>query len=68
MTSDDELLTVKEAAARISVHPETVRRWIREGTIPHERIGPHGMIRLRRADVDGLSQTIEPAQCAKCGC
>lgn len=29
----DEWLTVKQAAERLSVHPETVRVWLREGTI-----------------------------------
>lgn len=31
---DDELLTVGEIAARLKLHPETVRRWIRTGRVP----------------------------------
>ncbi len=51
MTGEDELLTVKEAAARFRIHPETLRRWIRAGAVPCERVGPHGIIRLRTRDV-----------------
>ncbi len=45
----DELLTVKEAAAYIRVHEETMRTWIRKGTIPHQRFGR--VIRIRREDL-----------------
>ena len=51
MNADDKLLTVKEAAARLRVHPETLRGWIREREVPHQRYGPHGLIRLRWADL-----------------
>lgn len=47
MIDPDRLLSIKEAAAELGVHPETVRRWIREGSIPVERYGPHGMVRIR---------------------
>ena len=30
---DDPLLTVEEVAERLKVHPESVRRWLREGTL-----------------------------------
>ena len=50
--ADDKLLTVKEAAARLRVHPNTLRKWIGEGKVPHLRCGgPHGVIRLRWADL-----------------
>lgn len=29
----EEWLTVEEAAQRLKVHPETVRVWLREGTL-----------------------------------
>lgn len=29
----DEWLTVEQVAARLQVHPETVRVWLREGTL-----------------------------------
>lgn len=30
---DEELLTVKEVAARLKIHPETVRNWLRAGQL-----------------------------------
>ena len=36
---DDELLTVEEAATRIKMHPDTIRRLLREGEIPGVKFG-----------------------------
>lgn len=36
---DDELLTVEEAAARIKMHPDTIRRLLREKQIPGVKFG-----------------------------
>ncbi len=38
------MLTVPEAARRVARNPETVRRWIREGKLPAERIGTQWII------------------------
>ena len=45
------VLSIPQAGAYLSVSPDTVRRLIRNGTIPHARIG--NSIRIRRADLDG---------------
>ncbi len=45
------VLSIPQAGAYLSVSPDTVRRLIRSGTIPHARIG--NSIRIRRADLDG---------------
>ena len=37
--SETPLLTVSELAARLSVHPRTVRRWVRNGSLPCVRVG-----------------------------
>jgi excisionase family DNA binding protein len=37
-----ELLTVQDAAKRLHVPQSTVRRWIRDGTLPVQRVGPSG--------------------------
>ena len=45
------VLSISQAAAYLSVSPDTVRRLIRNGIIPHARIG--NSIRIRRTDLDG---------------
>jgi excisionase family DNA binding protein len=35
----DELLTVPEAAERLKVNAETVRRWLREGVLTGAKLG-----------------------------
>jgi excisionase family DNA binding protein len=47
---EDELLTVKEVAARLKVNPQTVRRWIRSGRLPAVHIAARGY-RIRERDL-----------------
>ena len=51
-THTDEFLTVTEAAARYKVTADTIRAWVRKGAIPHSRIGPTRLIRLRTSDLE----------------
>ena len=37
---EDELLTVEEAAAKLKMHIGTVRRLLREKTLPGVKMGP----------------------------
>jgi excisionase family DNA binding protein len=46
-----ELLTVEEAASRLKMNPQTVRRWIRRGLLPAAKVGPKQW-RISAADVD----------------
>lgn len=39
---EETLLTVKEAADALGVHPQTLRTWIRTGYMPCLRVGPSG--------------------------
>ena len=39
MPDDQEVLTVKEAAARLKLNPETIRRWIKSGHIRAVSLG-----------------------------
>ena len=39
---DDSLLTVKEAAEVLKVHPETVRAWLRDGMLAGVKPGAGG--------------------------
>lgn len=42
--------SVRALAQRVGVHPETIRRWVRDGSIPHIRIG--GVVRFDPFEVD----------------
>lgn len=48
--SDDPLITTKQAATELGVHPETLKRWIRTGLITGCMFGNRYM--LRQSDVD----------------
>ena len=45
------LLSTREVAGIFEVHPNTIRRWNREGKIQAERIGARGDRRFRREEV-----------------
>ncbi len=36
---EEQLLTVKEVAEQLKLHPETVRNWLREGRLRGTQIG-----------------------------
>jgi excisionase family DNA binding protein len=38
------MITVPEAARRIGRNPETIRRWIREGKLPAQKVGTQHLI------------------------
>jgi len=62
----DELLTVEQAAERLQMHPDTVRRLLRDGQLPGRKIGA----RQWRISADALKSYIEggsqgPAKTAK---
>ncbi len=46
-----QLLSVREAAARVGVDVNTVRLWIRKGAIRYYRVGPYGTIRINAEDI-----------------
>ena len=46
----EELLTVREAARRLKIHPQTVRRWIRRGLLRASKVGLRQW-RIREADL-----------------
>lgn len=57
------LLTVRQAAELLQVHPQTIYTWIRTGRIPCVRHG--GTVRLRREDVVPvpMGEAREEARC-----
>jgi excisionase family DNA binding protein len=56
------LLDVQQAARRLRVSPDTVRRRIRDGQLSAYRVGAAGPLRIRAADVDGLLRPAQPAK------
>jgi len=55
MTS--KMLTIAEAASRLSCNPRTIRRRIADGTLTGYRVGPT-LIRLDPAEVEALCRPI----------
>lgn len=53
MTSPGRI-SLKEAAARIGVHYETLRRWAKDGMISHWAIGKGGYLEFDPKEVDAL--------------
>jgi excisionase family DNA binding protein len=51
---EDELLTVADVARRLKVHPETVRRWLRTGTLRGVKISDQTGYRIRASEVERL--------------
>jgi excisionase family DNA binding protein len=49
--------TLEEAAQVLKLHPQTLRRWIREGKLPARRFG-----RQFRLRPDDLERAAQPAQ------
>lgn len=54
MTEEEEMLSTGEAAARLGVHPKTLRRYEAEGKIKARRL-PGGNRRWKAADVAALA-------------
>jgi excisionase family DNA binding protein len=46
--AEDRLLTVNEAAAKLQVSPDRVRRWVQRGELPAVRLG-HRTVRFRHS-------------------
>jgi excisionase family DNA binding protein len=56
----EKLLTVEDVAERLQVHPETVRRWLREGWLTGYRISRRGGWRIRPASVEAMLAEMQP--------
>lgn len=52
-------VSLAEGAVRKGVSVKTVRRWITEGRLPAERLGPR-LIRIRVADLDAIGEEVNP--------
>jgi excisionase family DNA binding protein len=56
----DEVLTIKEVAALLQLHPKTIGRLIKRGELPAQRIGRQW--RMRRVDVFAVIKNGKPKQ------
>ena len=59
-----EMLTVNEAARRLKVNPQTLRRWIRAGVLPARKLGKKEY-RISAADLEERVSLPTPAQAAR---
>jgi excisionase family DNA binding protein len=49
---NSEYLTVPDVAELLQVNPQTVRRWIWKGKLPHVKVG--GTVRVPRSGLDNM--------------
>jgi len=54
----DQVLTLQNAAALLSVHVQTLREYIRQGRLPAYRIAGERAVRVMRGDVLGLLEQV----------
>lgn len=50
--SDQGFISIKEAAAEVSVHEDTVRDWLRTGALKGYKLG--GLWKIKREDFDAF--------------
>lgn len=58
---DKEMFRVDEVAALCAVHPDTVRRWTKEGKLPATFL-PNGRLRVARADLEAMLYAEPPRE------
>jgi len=46
------VFTARGVAGLLGLHPETVRRWIREGNLKGAKIGREGKYRISKSDLE----------------
>ncbi|MGH2493726.1 MAG: helix-turn-helix domain-containing protein [Ktedonobacteraceae bacterium] len=51
----EELLTIEQVAERLQLHPDTIRRYIREKKLPSVRISGT-VVRIKQSDLDKFIQ------------
>jgi excisionase family DNA binding protein len=50
MSEEDEYISVDDAAKQLSLHPDSVRRWIRDKELPAYRF--RGVYRIKKSDFE----------------
>ncbi|HUZ78759.1 MAG TPA: helix-turn-helix domain-containing protein [Chloroflexota bacterium] len=54
------MITVPEAARRLHKNPETIRRWIRSGKLPSQKVGTQHLIEEEDLDYAGEEPKMLP--------
>jgi len=62
MVNSTQWLTVNQIAERLQVHPETVRRWLREGRLVGRNFGGKSGYRVSEANLDAFMSGEDPAE------
>ncbi len=52
--ADERWLEVKDVVARLNVHPNTVRRWLKSGQLPGRNFGGRTGYRIRESDLNAF--------------
>ena len=55
--AEDRWLTIEEITQMLSVHEQTVRRWIREGQLPGVLLGRKAGYRIRESDLNAFLES-----------
>jgi len=55
---------VKEIVAKLGVHEQTVRRWIKQGDLPALLFGRRGGYRVRASDLDAFLEAYQTGKAA----
>lgn len=50
----DKLYTATQAADAVGVHPNTIKRWHREGKINGVQLGSNGWIRIPESEINRI--------------
>jgi excisionase family DNA binding protein len=58
--TSEKMLTVKEVAGLLNIHPNTLRRWSEQGRIVTYKINPRGDRRFKRGDIEKFLDEFNP--------
>jgi excisionase family DNA binding protein len=59
MTEQVKLIKIKQAAEMLSVNPETLRRWDRQGKLKATKINKRGDRRYRIQDIEDFIKQLD---------
>jgi len=58
--TNEKMLTVKEVASLLNIHPNTLRRWSEQGRIVTYKINSRGDRRFKRSDIEKFLNEFNP--------